>query len=290
MYNKNMRLGTLSPNIFEYENYRTFLKEVFAAFKSRNKKYSLRLFARIAGFQSHNTLWNVMEGRSNLSSRSISKISLALKLNKEEAVYFQNLVLLNQSKSSVEKAQYLEEIIRSRAYKKTHPLTESQLRYYTRWYYVVIREMVNLPQFKEDPQWVAENTAPTISAGEAKEALTELVKLGLLKRNEAGRLVQTNTIVATTNEVTSSLVTQFHREFMKRASESIDLINRANRDISSVTFRVSEQTAQRLKEKIQNFRKELTEEASRDAEPEAIYHLNLHLFPVTQFEKGGHKK
>ena len=150
--------------------------------------------------------------------------------------------------------------------------------------------MVNLPHFQEDPQWIADNTAPSISPVEAKGALLELIKLGLLKRNEDGKLVQTNTIVATDNEVTSSLVAQFHREFMKRASESIDLINRSNRDISSVTFRVSEETAKRLKEKIQDFRRELTEEASRDLQPEAIFHLNLHLFPVTQFLGGGQKK
>ena len=129
-----MRLGTGDlPNIYEYDNYRIFLKEVFAALKSINKKYSFRYFARIAGFRSHNTLWNVIEGRSNLSDESVSKISTALKLNREESTYFQNLVALNQSKSSEERAQFSQEIMRSRAYKKTHPLRESQLRYYTRW-------------------------------------------------------------------------------------------------------------------------------------------------------------
>src|SRR5262249_9777639 len=105
----------------------------------------------------------------------------------------------------------------------------------------------------------------------------------LLSRDEKGRLTQKETIIASADELFSPMVAQFHREFMKKASESIDLIAREDRDISSVTFRVSSQTAKRIKEKIQNFRKELMEEASQDTRPEGIFQLNLQLFPVTQF-------
>jgi len=251
--------------------------------KLQNKKFSLRYFSRVAGFKTHTFLKEVIEGKSNISADSVERFSSALKLNAQESDFFKNLVSFNQARTSEEKQIYARELLRSQAYRKIHPLKNSQLRYCTHWYYVVVREMVNLPTFKENPQWIAANTSPPISAKEAQDAIEELIKLGLLGRNENGKLIQTNTIIASADEVASTLVAQFHREFMKKASESIDRIARENRDISSVTFRVSSQTAKRIKEKIQNFRRELMEEASSDRNPEAIFQLNLQLFPVTQF-------
>jgi uncharacterized protein (TIGR02147 family) len=277
-------------NVFEFDNYREFLKVTFESMKAKDSKFSFRFFARVAGFSSHNTLWNVIKGRSNLSESSIAKITTALKFNKEESHYFKNLVLLNQAQNSELKEQYSKEIFRSKAYRRFHPLRESQLRYYTHWYYVVIREMVNLPEFREDPEWIANNTLPPVTPLEATQALEELIKLGLLSRDDKGKLSQSETIVSTADEVTSALVAGFHREFMKKAGEAIDLVPRAERDISSVTFRVSAQTMQSIKEKVQNFRRALIDEASRDQTPESIYQLNFQLFPVTQTKKRGGQK
>jgi uncharacterized protein (TIGR02147 family) len=276
------------PSIFEYDDYRKYLKDLFKWLKLQDKKFSLRYFAKTAGYKTHSFLKEVIDGKSNLSSESIQKFATTFKLNIQETEFFKNLVCLNQSRSTEEKQIYAREIVRSHAYRKVHPLKESQLRYCTQWYYVVVREMINLPNFKEDPEWIAANTMPVITSKQAQEALDELLKLGLISRNEKGALTQTNPIIASADEVASSMVAQFHREFMKKASEAIDLVPRENRDISSVTFRVSTQTAKRIKEKIQNFRRELMEEASRDQEPEAIFQLNLQMFPVTQF--GGNKK
>lgn len=278
---------TKKPNIFEYDDYRKFLRDLYGYLKLQNRKFSLRYFSRVAGFKTHSFLKEVIDGNSNLSEESIAKFAQGFKFSIPELEFFKNLVLFNQARSTEEKQIYAKEIIRSRSYKKIYPLKDSQLRYCSRWYYVVVREMANLPEFKEDPQWISDNILPAITPKQAQEALDELVKLGLLKRDEKGKIVQTNTILASVDEVFSALVTQFHREFMKKASESIDLVPRENRDISSVTFRVSTQTAKKIKEKIQNFRNELMEEASQDSQPEAIFQLNLQLFPVTRFP--GHK-
>lgn len=277
-------MSSALKSVFEYDNYRVFLKDKFAALKAADKKFSFRFFARLAGFNSHNTLWNVIDGRTNLSEASIEKICTALKLRQDESAHFKNLVMLNQAKTSELRAKFSQLILRSKAYRKAHPLKESQLNYYSQWYYVVIREMVNLPNFKEDPKWISENTMPRISERQAEEAIQELLKLGLLGRDGQGKLTQESAIVSTGDEVISALVAGFHREFMKKASESIDRIPRQKRDISSVTFRVSTETAQKIKEKIQNFRRELTAEAAGDPHPNAIYQLNLQLFPVTSIE------
>jgi uncharacterized protein (TIGR02147 family) len=48
-------------SIFEYDNYRAFLKDSYEAAKARDPKFSFRFFARLAGFKSSATLKRVME-------------------------------------------------------------------------------------------------------------------------------------------------------------------------------------------------------------------------------------
>lgn len=272
------------PNIFEYHDSRLFLKDLLNHWREIDKKFSLRYFARVAGFKTHSFLKEVIEGRSRLSDESIEKFAKAFHFSTLETNFFRSLVHLNQAESSEKKQAHAREIIQFQAYRKVHPLREAQLRYLTKWYYVVIRELVLIPDFKEDYDWIAAKTLPAIEPREAKEAVEELIQLGLLMRDSNNQLRQTNQFVGTADEVFSTLVAEFHRQAMKRAADAIDLVAREHRDISSVTFRVSQDTAQKLKEKIQKFRLELMEEAARNLNPDGIYQLNLQLFPVTQYE------
>ena len=170
--------------------------------------------------------------------------------------------------------------MRSQTYKKFHPLVEAQYNYFTRWYFVLIRELVDLPNFREYPEWIAKQIQPPISPGEAKKALEELIKLGLLQRDQKGKLIQSSTIVVTPDEVASSAIGKYHKEMMARAQESIDRVPRELRDISAQTFGISKETAKTIKEMIQNFRTNILEVVAREQAADSIYQLNFQLFPL----------
>jgi uncharacterized protein (TIGR02147 family) len=273
--------------IFEYDNYRAFLKDAYLALKARDGKFSYRFFSRIAGFKSPNILKLVIDGDRNIAPESIEKFSGAFKLNKEEALFFHNLVLLNQASTADDKSYYARELLKSRSYRKIHPLKEGQYHFFSVWYYVLIREMVGLTHFKEDYEWMAQQIQPAITAAEAKKAVDELTQLGLLERDNENRLRQSQNNIGTPDEVTASSITKCLREFMNRASESIDTVPREKRDISAVTFVTSEETVKRIKEKIQKFRKEILEMAAESLTPDNVYQLNFQFFPLTSEEEEG---
>src|SRR3989338_10129624 len=127
------------PNIFEFDNYRTYLKELYASLKTAKAPFSFRYFSKKAGFRSPNFLKLVMEGKRNISPESIEKFAQALDLNKEGAIFFRNLVLLNQATTVEERKFYAEQIIRSRFYRKVYPLKQAQFDYYSNWYFIPIR-------------------------------------------------------------------------------------------------------------------------------------------------------
>lgn len=275
-------MGTTKKTIFEYDNFRTYLKDVYEESKARDKKFSFRYFARIAGLKSPSSLKRVMDGERNLTRDGIERFSKALKLNKEEALFFKNLVFLNQATTVDQRQLYAKEILRGSTFRKIHPLMESQYNYYAHWYFIPIREMVALPGFQEDPDWIAKRLRPMVTPAEVKRALDILLKLGLLERDPEGKLVQAAGIVSTPDEVSSAFVAQYHREMSKKASQSIDLISREKREISSMTMGMSLETAKKIKEMIQNFRKEIIEVVVRDQGADTVYQLNFHLFPLAE--------
>jgi len=65
--------------IFEYDNYRAYLRDLYKFYKETKPHFSYRYFPQKAGFRSPNFLQLVIEGKRNLSPESIEKFTNALK-------------------------------------------------------------------------------------------------------------------------------------------------------------------------------------------------------------------
>jgi uncharacterized protein (TIGR02147 family) len=59
--------------------------------------------------------------------------------------------------------------------------------------------------------------------------------------------------------------------------------------MSNLTLGISEATFKNLSEKLRQFRREILEQAEKDETADRVYHLNLHLYPLSKpgIEKGG---
>jgi len=275
------------PLIFEYEDYRLFLRDMYVHLKSSARHFSFRYFSKRAGFASPNFLKLVIEGKRNISDESIPRFIGALKLTRAEGEFFANLVHFNQARDSQDRAACAREILKSKVYQKIHPIQQAEFAYYANWYYIPVRELVALAEFREDPHWICHRVFPAIAADEAKAALHDLEALGLLVRTPEGRLLQAQKTVSTENEVVSSTVAAYHREMMLKAAESIDAVPRQRREISAACVPISKETAEKIKTMMQEFRQEVLAIASADEAPETIYQLNLQLFPMSRWDDEG---
>jgi len=268
--------------IFEYDNYRAYLRDLYKFYKETKPHFSYRYFSQKAGFRSPNFLQLVIEGKRNLSPESIEKFTNALKLGKKEAEFFRVLVYLNQARTVSEKKIYAEQLMQFRPFCYIHPLRQDQYRYYTDGYNIAIRELTTLPEFSEDPAWIAKRLIPPISPQQAKKSLDLLLQLGLLKRDESGRLVQSDAFISTGDEVTSTSVANYHRAMIQLGAEALDRFSGPARDISAVTMALSDKNFQEIKTLIQRFRKELLAIADQDQSPEGVYQINFQLFPLAK--------
>jgi uncharacterized protein (TIGR02147 family) len=269
-------------NIFEYQNYRIYLRDYYNDQKTNKRYFSYRYFSKKAGINASAFLYYVIEGKRNLTKKSIDKISGAIGHTKEENEYFENLVFFNQAKTISEKTMYYSRIVECRRPIDITIIDKDRYEFYSRWYHSVIREAVTIFDFHDDYAKLGAALFPAISAKEAQESVALLERLGFLERDDKGLYHQTDNVIATKPEAADSFVIEkFQAEMLKMALSAYDNVSRADRMSASTTFSISKATFELFKLKTREFRKELLEIARLDNEPDRIYQFTFNLFPVS---------
>lgn len=277
-----MGAGADTPiEVFDYLDYRAFLRDYYAAKKAEGRGFSFRQFSRRAGLKSPNYLKLVMDGDRNLSPAMAERFAEALGLEGDAHAFFNDLVAFNQAKSSSERNEGYARLTRFRAYRATHGLDMAHGAYFSSWYMPAVRELAARDDFEADPAWVAKRLLPPISKQEAQHALDTLLEIGLLVKNVDGRVVQGDSLVSTGPETSGLFIGNYHRSMMERAAHAIDLVPAQDRDISSLTLCLGEDGLRRLKTRIQRFRRELLELSDLEDHPERVVQVNFQLFPLT---------
>jgi uncharacterized protein (TIGR02147 family) len=267
-------------DVFRYLDYRRYLADYYRSKKS--KGFSYRAFSRAAGLGAPNYLKLVIGGQRNLTAAMAERFARACGLSGEAAAYFTQLVAFNQARTREQRNQSYARLIAFGRYRRGHKLDLAQAAYHSTWYAPAIRELAASAQFREDPEWIAENLWPKIKASEAKQALETLLELGLLERDPHGRLRQTTPVVSTGPETLGMHITNYHAEMMRRATAAMELVPAASRDVSALTFCVGPNGLAKLKQRIQEIRRELIELVEAEPDRNQVVQLNLQLFPLTQ--------
>ena len=270
------------PNIYEYDDYRAFLRDYYDTKKKTKKIFSFRYFSRVAGFQSPNLLKRVMEGERNLTPKSIRKFCKALNFDFDQSEFYRNLVHFNQAKTFKEKQNYAKKLTSFADYMKIKPGAKTQFEYWSEWFNPIVYELVGLKGFKEDPNWIANTLEPSITPSEASRSLKQLEEIGLLKRDENGQLVQDKFHIFAHDGVVSASILHFHREMISRARESLDRFKQKDRFITNMTFSIEEAEMNEIKFMMEKFNNDLIEKIQQAKRGSRVFQINFQAFPLTQ--------
>ena len=268
-------------NIFNYIDFREFLKDFYTAHKRENPVFSYQIMADKAGFKSKSFIKLVIDGKKNLTADSLQKLNKVLKLNDKAFSYFDHLVAFNQAKSLKMRNYFFERLF---SYRKRNParlIMQHQYNFYAKWYHNTIRELVTFFQFNEDYDALAKMIRPPISARTARESVMLLLRLKLIKKVKDG-YVQTSPLLTTGDEVKSVAVQNFHVQNMALGAESIDTCPASERDISCLVLGLSRDGFEMVKTETQVFRKKLLQISRNDRRANRVYHYNIQFFPTSQ--------
>lgn len=267
-------------DVFRYRNYREFLAAFYAHKKPSGLSY--RSFARDAQLGAPNYLKLVIEGKRNLSHEMAERFARACRLNAESTDYFKLLVAFNQATTDAERNELHERLSKFSRFRSSQRLDLAEKEYHSTWYIPAVRELVACPGFIEDAAWIASVLEPNIDEKDAQHALDVLVRLGLLERDDDGRLTQASRAVSTGEVAPGLYIRNYHTELIQRALHSMHDLPADERNISALTLSVSPSTFDELKRRVLEFRNELVALCDADPRPSRVVQLNLQLFPLTR--------
>jgi len=273
-------------SVFQYLEYRKFLRDWYDAAKATRASFSFRTFSKKAGFSSPNFLKLVMDGKRNLSEESLVKFALALKLNKQETEFFRNLVFFNQAKTHDQKDLYYHRLLQSKKYSQLKPIERNQYEYYSTWYHPAIRELAVSEGFDGSPASIATRLDPPVSVAQVERSLELLEELGFIEKIKDGKYRQQSTLVSTGAEVSSLVIFNYHKLLLDLCKQVMDHLPAARRDVSTLTLGVKKGRIPQLKKKLQEFRQDLLKLVAMDTSPEEVVQINIQLFPLTKAEEG----
>jgi uncharacterized protein (TIGR02147 family) len=270
--------------VFEYLDYRTYLKEFYDERKEKNSYFSYRIFGSKVGIDPSYLLKVILKCR-HLSEESITRVNTFCGLTGTEAEYFHTLVHFIKAKSQQESKLHFEKLLSIR-YVKSCRLVEQQYEYFCTWYHPVVRSVLEYFDFKNDYALLGRQLSPPISAKEARASVHLLEKLNLIQQNSEGRYQLTDMAVTTGNEWHSLAIAAFQEQTIRLSMESIERHDRSQRDISTVTMNINADDFEELRERITEFRRSIVLTVNESTKPDRTYQLNIQLFPLTEI-KGG---
>lgn len=278
-------IGKTTIDLFSYTDYRAFLSSYYQQKKAHSRGFSTRVWCRHLGLKSPATLNMIIKGHRHAGEQVLEKLIDYFNFSVAEKNYFEEITRLGKHKGSTRRrVDLLNRISELHPEKQTSLFDLRAFSVISNWYFYAIREMVSLPAFKEDAQWVAEALENKITPMTARQAIKTLLAVKLLGRNEEGRLVRINDEISTPSDIAHEGLKRFHEQMLTLAKESIRSVSVHKREIRASTFNLCEKDLPAFKRDIRSLLNKLYLKYEREA-GEETFQLNLQLFPLTSLNK-----
>ncbi len=246
--------------------------------------FSFRRFSEMARIKSPNYLQLVMRGQRNMSEvvgRSVSKV---MGLNSAEASYFLALVRRDNARDAESAESAHKDLFR--AVKKlvaTKMNNEKQGKILSHWYHLVIREMVFLPDFKADGQWVSERMRGVISPKEAAESLRLLMESGFIAFDaDTGAMKAAVPVLDTGVAFDFASILNVHQENLGVWRQIITSLGKEERELGLLNIPISSSRIPEFKERIRAFQEEIIGWLQNESSPDQVVQLGCYLIPITR--------
>jgi uncharacterized protein (TIGR02147 family) len=276
-------------SIFDYNNYREFLRDFYGEQKTKKTGFTYAQFSSNAGIQSPNYYKLVMDGQKNLTAKTLVRFSIALNFEDSEKDFFEALVQFNQASSGTEKEYFSDRITRLRTQKKgavsKRVIEEYEFESISSWTHHAVLLLTNLKSFRESPRWISKKLFGLVSESEVVAILARLEILGLLKRDKDGRLLQSHKRIRTRPELKRQSAQIFYEGILARAAKAFHLEDADAREFNAYMVGLSPKQVPELKKKVREFMSELNEWALENSEPEQIYSFVFSGFPLSSLSE-----
>ena len=274
--------------LFDYDDFRVFLKDYFEEQKKLKPVFSHRFFAAKAGFSSSSYCLNVIRGRFNFTVKSIEKFSKAVSFTDLQKSYFFALVFYNQAVHPEERDHAWNQILKIRQQLEFTQIQHEQQDYFSKWYYPVLRELVVHLDWKGDYIKLARSLDPPITTEEARLAVKKLIEWALIEKS-SDDTYKTTSHMLNAQKIPPIALRQIRREYIQHAIGSIESKGKDERFSTFTTLTMSEESYRYAVQVLEEARQKIISRAASDMSVEKIYELMVVLYPMSKaiLKEGG---
>ena len=278
------------PNVYQYDDYKSFLRDAYEAKKLEQPGYSYRKFAVAAGIANPGYLLDVILGKRPLSRNQTLKMTPVLGLNETETEFLLLLSEFGQCKKDGERQELYQEMLARRNRSRFARMSPSLVKYYQDYRYSLVRCAVEIMEFRGDYDALGKFLNPPLAPNLVKKIIQDLIEWGLIVQHEQGAYRVTEKFVEPPPTM-AAMVRRLNREWVLQAAEIPFKFGPTDRHVSTLLLMVSEETRLRLMDKMETFRKEALDLVEKDKNPETILQLSIQLFPKSRrLSQGNGKK
>lgn len=268
------------PVVYDSHSYRTFLRDWLAFQKASQSGFTMERFSRLAGL-SPGYVSMLLSGKRDLTQEALEKLRPHLKLTEPEFAFLSHLVFLEHAQSPQGSATALDRMRRHKAYRKNHPKESEISEYLSNWYYVAIREMATLPDFKLDPKWIQSRLAAAVEVKKIRAAVEFLVMHGYIEKKKDGSVVPPQKTLDCIESVYKASLARFHEDVLRLAGHSIYSASRDARVVLGHTVALTKGQFQKISQELNRLIRSAQEIGREESDPDEVYHLEVAFFPLT---------
>lgn len=263
-------------NIFEFEDYRTFLRSYLSL--DENQLSGARKRLLLSTGISSSLLTQILSEKKQLSSEQAYEIALHIGFTEKETDYFLNLVDISRAGSFKLKERLLNKMRQMQAesqkiaakISRDISLSEEQKAiYYSSWIYTAVRNLVPTEQVKSIKEISFKLNIPE---SKAESAVQFLIDVGLIEKKDDGFEYRSG---YTHLDSSHPLIFRHHQNWRQRAIHKMDHFNE-NHLHYTCPMAISKAGAKRLRDHLLEEIKALNR--SLKDTPDVSYCLNIDFF------------
>jgi len=271
-------------NIFEYFDYRYFLKDFYEQEKKSKPWFSYRYISSKVNLNP-GYIVKVFQGKIHLGLKNVQAFADLMTLEEKERNYFTELVLFGRAKNQNEIEQRFERLQSIKGI-RFRTIADSKSDFFAQWHHMAVRSLLSIYPFEgKNYRALASMLSPKITAKEARASVRLLEKLKMIVRGEDGIYRVTEQFISTGDHWTSAVIRNYQKKNIELSAAALEHHPKELRDISSVTMTFPIKDIDLIRERVRQFRQELLLMSQDSKSDDAVMQLNIQLFPVAFCEK-----
>lgn len=264
-------------SVFMFFDYREYIKAILDVLQKDGA--SLRAIQANAGVQGSAFFTRILDGSRPLSLENAKILTKSWNLDEDETAYFLDLVRFGNEKNVDQREVLLRKLLAVRESKKEFALQDSALKFFSKWYYPVLRDLLPLLPAGTSVEKIGRMFTPALRAPQVQSGINYLLEAGFTQLSEDGIYQVRSPVVSTPPRVRSTILRKYHLKNLEINSEVYDDFTSDDRSITSVTCSLSKESFEKVRTEIAAMRERILAIAQADTNPDRVCHVGFQLVP-----------